>query len=90
LPAPSINIHFVVICTSRDQDAPERGVSGQNYNAASGCLDAGFRVNTTVTKDQWQSSVGTLVGGNFAVAWTSTDQDGSLDGGNGQRFSLDR
>ena len=76
--------------TSNGQDGWLTGVYGQNYNAAGARVDLEFRINKTHAKDQWQSSVGTLSTGNFVAAWTSRDQDTSLEGIYAQRLSFIR
>jgi hypothetical protein len=48
-----------------------------------------FRLNTTVIKDQWQSTIAPSTAG-IVAAWTSRDQDGSLEGIYSQRFGLHR
>jgi len=79
---------FAVTWTSIGQDGSFAGVYGQTYNLAGGRVDAEFRINSTTPKDQWQSSVGTLSAGNFVAAWTSRDQDASLEGVYAQRFNF--
>jgi len=81
---------FVVSWASRDQDAIGLGVYGQNYNAAGARLDIEFRLNTMLVKDQSQPALVTAPLGAVVAAWTSKDQDGSLEGVYGQRFTLGR
>jgi hypothetical protein len=79
---------FVVTWTSNGQDGSGQGVYAQAYDAAGNRVDVEFRVNTTTAMDQWQPSVAAFSGGSFVVAWTSQNQDGSLEGVYGQRFKF--
>jgi hypothetical protein len=80
----------LVTWASRDQDAIGLGVYGQNYNATGARIDVEFRLDTTVAKDQSQPAVVASTLGAVIAAWTSKDQDGSLEGMYGQRFTLGR
>ncbi len=48
-----------------------------------------FQVNTTTASDQTAPRIATLDNGGFAVAWTSSGQDGSLTGVYGQLYDSD-
>ncbi len=77
---------FVVLWTSLPQDGSGKGVYAQAFNAAGAKANAEFLVNTTTAKDQWQPAVAAASAGNFMAAWTSRDQDGSLEGVYTERF----
>jgi hypothetical protein len=71
---------FVVAWESIGQDGSGRGVHAQRYDAAGVRQGSEFQVNTYTTDLQYRASVGMDAAGNFAVAWTSINEDGS-DGG---------
>ena len=78
---------FVITWTSAGQDANDWGIYGQRYTAAGVAVGGEFRVNSTITGDQFNSSVTTLADGGFAVTWTSFGQDGDASGVYGQRYT---
>jgi hypothetical protein len=80
------NGNFVVVWAS-DQEGSETGVFGQRFAPSGAPLGPEFRVNTYTPDNQQQPRVATDANGNFAVVWTSEDQDGSGAGVFGQRFS---
>jgi hypothetical protein len=71
---------FVVLWTSNLQDSFGKGVYAQVFSGTGAPFNVEFQVNTTVLKDQWQPAVAAAGGGLFMAAWTSRDQDGSLEG----------
>jgi hypothetical protein len=72
---------FVVVWQSNGQDGSGFGVFGQRYFITGQPQGPEFRVNTYTTGDQFEPSAAMTGGGNFVVAWTST-QGGIF----GQRF----
>ncbi|MDO9237872.1 MAG: DUF4347 domain-containing protein, partial [Aquabacterium sp.] len=72
--------NFVIAWSSNAQDGSLLGVYAQRYNASGVAQGSEFRINTTTSNDQELSSVSMNATGGFVVAWTSTSQDGSLDG----------
>lgn len=46
-----------------------------------------FLVNTTTAGAQYGASIAADADGDFVIAWTSYDQDGSLEGVYAQRYS---
>jgi hypothetical protein len=70
------------------QDGSGKGVYAQVYDAEGVKTNVEFQVNTMTTKDQWQPVVAAGTAGEFIAAWTSRDQDGSLEGVFTQRFSV--
>jgi hypothetical protein len=79
--------NFVVVWHSYPQDGPTSGVFGQRYAASGAPSGPEFRVNTYTTGHQAYPAVAVDGAGNFVVAWTSQNQDGSNDGVFGQRYS---
>ena len=79
---------FVVAWTSDGQDGSGLGVYGQRYDAAGGTAGGAFKINKTVTNDQYQPSVAALADGGFVVTWQSYLQDGSGWGIYGQRYDM--
>ncbi len=71
---------FVVLWTSNLEDGSGKGVFAQAVDSAGMPSNVEFLVNATTLKDQWQPSVAAAAGGRFMAAWTSRDQDGSLEG----------
>jgi hypothetical protein len=80
---------FVVAWASDSQDGSGQGVYAQCYDGSGNPADGEFLVNTTTLNDQWQPSAAAFSAGNFAVVWTSNNQDGSLEGVFGQRLMID-
>jgi hypothetical protein len=83
--APSVSAdpeaRFVVVWMSNGQDGSGFGAFGQRYFINGIPQGPEFRVNTYTTGDQFEPSAAMTGGGNFVVAWTST-QGGIF----GQRF----
>lgn len=61
---------FVVTWTSRHEDGTA-GVYGQRFSSSGAPIGSEIHINTTVALDQTKSSVATLAGGGFVVAWQS-------------------
>ncbi|MEP1080015.1 Ig-like domain-containing protein [Leptolyngbya sp. PL-A3] len=77
---------FVVTWTSYGQNSPFHSIYAQRYNAAGVAQGSEFRVNTTTTSDQLNSTVAMDANGNFVVAWRNYTGDGSGDGIYAQRY----
>ncbi|NOT16423.1 MAG: hypothetical protein HOP21_12830, partial [Methylotenera sp.] len=77
---------FVVTWLSNLQDGSGYGVYAQRYNSNGLALGAEFKVNTTTTNDQSNSSITALTDGGFVVTWTSNGQDGDGYGIYAQRY----
>ena len=60
---------FIVTWTSAGQDGSGTGIYAQRYNPAGNTLGAEFRVNTTTTGDQNDSSVAIDGSGNTFITW---------------------
>lgn len=78
--------NFVVTWTSLGQDTSGDGVYAQRFNALGVAQGGEIQVNTTIAGDQSESAIGMDALGNFVVTWTSSGQDGSLNGVFAQRF----
>ncbi|MDZ4686728.1 MAG: cadherin repeat domain-containing protein, partial [Planctomycetaceae bacterium] len=78
---------FVVTWSSYLQDGSSYGVYAQQYNSVGVAQGSEFQVNTFTTNIQKFSSVAMDAAGDFVVAWSSRDQDGSSDGVYAQRFA---
>ena len=88
--APSVaadpEARFVIVWQSYGQDGSGGGAFGQRYFITGLPQGPEFRVNTFTTGHQYEPSAAMTGGGNFVVAWRST-QEGSATGIFGQRFS---
>ena len=89
--APSVAIDvdgdFVVAWGSDGQDGSISGIYAQRYNSAGVTQGAEFRVNNYTTGNQNSPQVAMDSAGDFVVAWTSSGQDGSVDGVYAQRYN---
>ncbi|MEQ1762822.1 MAG: peptidoglycan DD-metalloendopeptidase family protein [Pyrinomonadaceae bacterium] len=81
------NGSFVIAWESISQDGSGRGVFGQNYDSAGIPQGSEFQINTYTTDNQFNPCLSTDANGNFVVAWNSNNQDGSVEGVFGKRFS---
>ena len=77
---------FVIAWEDDARDGSAQGVYARRFSAAGAPLGPDFRVNTFTTGAQSNPAVAMDDAGNFVVAWTSVDQDGSLSGVFAQRF----
>lgn len=88
---PSIGLaedgDFVITWMSEDQDGDQGGVYAQRYNADGTPQGSEFKVNSTVSNNQGDPSVGVAEENSFVIAWVSKDQDG--DGIYAQRYDTD-
>ncbi len=79
--APSVAMddggNFVIAWQSKSQDGQsgKSGVYAQRYNASGVAQGGEFLVNTTTADDQNLPTVAMADGGNFVIAWESTNQD---------------
>ncbi|MCW5600131.1 hypothetical protein [Nitrosomonas sp.] len=80
---------FVVTWQSFGQDGDGLGVYAQRYDANGEIQGGEFRVNTTSTGHQSNSSVTALADGGFVVSWDSYGQDGSDYGVYAKRYDAD-
>jgi len=62
-------------------------IFARRYSALGVALGGEFQVNTFTTGLQWIPDVYLANDGSFVIAWTSSDQDGSLGGVYAQRYS---
>ena len=62
---------FIVTWSSLEQDGSSGGVFAQRYNASSAEVGPEFQVNTHTESNQFGSSVASLSGGGFVIAWNN-------------------
>ena len=79
---------FAVAWTSTGQDGSGKSIHARRFAPTGAALDVEFRLNTTVANDQARPSIVFRNATDFLATWTSTAQDGSMEGVYGQRFSL--
>ena len=77
---------FVVAWESRDQDGSLYGIFAQRFDAAGVAQGSEVQVNTFSTSAQRLPAVAMDTDGDFVVAWTSYEQDGSDWGVFAQRY----
>jgi Ca2+-binding RTX toxin-like protein len=80
--------NFVVTWTSDGQDGSGYGVYAQRYDVSGASLGTEFRVNTTTTNWQMESSVAMSDAGEFLISWSSAGQDGDGFGIYAQLYSV--
>ena len=83
------NGEFIVSWTGQNTtlDGSAYGTFAQRYAANGVAQGAEFRVNTFTQSYQFRPAVASDKAGNFVVAWSSYNQDGSYYGMFGQRFA---
>ena len=79
---------FAIVWSSLIERSEELDVRGQIFDAAGKRFNVELPVNLTTKRNQWDASLTAFGKRGFAAAWTSRDQDGSLDGVYGQRFDI--
>ncbi|MEM6698028.1 MAG: T9SS type A sorting domain-containing protein [Bacteroidota bacterium] len=79
--------NFVVTWASLGQDGSNLGIYAQRYINNGIPIGEEFQVNTYTTNKQEYPSIGMDSDGNFVIAWTSREQDGSGYGIYAQRYS---
>jgi hypothetical protein len=79
--------NFVVAWQSLGQDGSLDGVFAQRFSSTATRLGTEFQVNTHTVDRQRVAQVATAANGDFVVAWTSYQQDGSNRGVFAQRFA---
>jgi type II secretory pathway pseudopilin PulG len=72
------NGNYVVVWEGLDANLI--GVQAKVISAAGATVVSEFSVNTYTTNNQYDPHVAALSGGEFAISWTSTAQDGSGEG----------
>jgi hypothetical protein len=80
---------FVVTWQSTVPGVEGANIVGQVFASDGSPLATEFRVNTYTTYSQSGPSVDVATNGDFVVAWSSLQEDGSLDGVFAQRLCLD-
>jgi hypothetical protein len=79
---------FIILWSSVRSAALD--IFGQIFDATGNRFNIEFRVNRTITGNQWQPAVTSSGVSGFVAAWASRDQDGSLEGVYGHRFNRAR
>src|SRR5688500_19472187 len=77
---------FMIAWSSHTQDGSNWSVYGQRYDALGVAQGGEFRANTATSSDQTDPSVAMDGTGDFVIAWSSHNQDGSNWGVYGQRY----
>jgi hypothetical protein len=77
---------FVVAWHDLGQDGSGYGIYAQRYDAAGAAVGGEFHVSTYTVGHQSNESVGMAPGGEFLIAWSSQNQDGSSVGVYAQRY----
>lgn len=78
---------FVVSWQSTVGDGSSNGIFAKRFDASGVVQGTEFRVNTYTTSRQEHPSIGMDSAGDFAIAWSSSYQDGSGLGIYGQRYN---
>jgi hypothetical protein len=76
----------VVVWSSLNQDGSGWGVYGQRFDAAGNAIGSEFLINQSTTNHQKNATVAMNGRGDFVVAWTSVNQDGSGSGVYARRY----
>ncbi|MBX9852717.1 MAG: cadherin domain-containing protein [Cytophagaceae bacterium] len=77
---------FVIAWESFNQDGNSLGVYAQRYDASGVPQGIEFQVNTYITDNQSEISIGMDSDGDFVITWTSVGQDGDSYGIYAQRY----
>ena len=80
--------NFIVTWESEGQDGDGAGAFGQRFDRFGNLVGSEFAINTYTTGDQMLPRVSTSRRGDFAVAWSSLNQDGSSYGVFGRRAAM--
>ncbi|MCC9608246.1 hypothetical protein LOC68_00945 [Blastopirellula sp. JC732] len=84
--AMSADGRFVIAWQSDSQDGSGDGIYAQRYLADGTPDGPEFRVNTTTENHQGAATVAMSADGQFVIAWSSNQQDGSFLGVYAQRY----
>ncbi len=85
--AMDANGDFVVAWQGNEQAGFSTGIYARRFNAAGVSQGNDIHVNTHTTGYQMTPTIGMDADGDFVIAWTSQNQDGSSDGVYAQRFN---
>ncbi|MFS0517929.1 beta strand repeat-containing protein, partial [Nostoc sp. UIC 10607] len=78
---------FVISWTSDGQDGSSNGIYAQCYNIDGVAQGSEFRVNNTITGNQFNPTIAMDADGDFVISWTSNGQDGDGFGIYAQRYN---
>ena len=80
---------FVVIWVGLAKDGSGNGIFARLFDADGDPMGGAFSVSAHTDRHQQRPAVAMDADGNFVVAWTSTEQDGSGDGVYARRFAAE-
>jgi hypothetical protein len=81
--------NYTVVWTSGGQDGGGKGVYVRRFAYDGTALTGEIQVNTTTAKDQQNARIVGDSDGNFAVVWSSSNQDGTASSVYFRRFAAD-
>ncbi len=79
--------NYIVTWSSNGQDGSGWGVYARRFDAFGKPLSAEFRVNGVTSDSQQWARIAADTAGNFAITWTSTNQDGTEQSIYARRFN---
>ncbi|MBD3881244.1 hypothetical protein IFO70_05710 [Phormidium tenue FACHB-886] len=79
--------YFTVAWASQEQDGDGEGIFARRYNANGVAEGNELRVNSETDDDQRDPAIAINGGGNSAITWVSSNQDGDDDGIFAQQYS---
>ncbi|MGV3525073.1 MAG: hypothetical protein ACO1RX_12655 [Candidatus Sericytochromatia bacterium] len=80
---------FVIAWQSNNQYDPYYGIYARRYDSQGNALSEDIHINTYTTNWQSEPDIAMDATGDFSLAWTSTNQDGSDRGIVARRFNSD-
>ena len=83
------NGDYVVVWSSLNQDGSGWGVFAQRYDASGTAVGSEFQINDDWTDNEYWASVAMDDAGNFVVAWTADNQDGTSKSVYARGFNAD-
>ncbi|MEX8494010.1 cadherin domain-containing protein [Sphaerotilus sp.] len=81
--------NYTVVWTSSGQDGSGKGVYARRFAYDGTALTGEIQVNTTTANDQQNARIVGDSAGNFAVVWSSSNQDGTASSVYFRRFAAD-
>ncbi|MEY2876010.1 MAG: hypothetical protein RLZZ373_3381, partial [Pseudomonadota bacterium] len=83
------NGNYVVVWTSNGQDTDGKGVFARRFAYDGTALTGEIQINTTTADQQQNARIVGDSAGNFAVVWSSSNQDGTASSVYFRRFAAD-
>ena len=87
--AMDANGNYVVVWSSLNQDGSGWGVFGQRFDTSGTAVGGKFQVNDDWTDNEHWATVAMDATGNFVVAWTADNQDGTTQSVYARGFNAD-